>query len=228
MALDPLHLHIVNFAVDIWESQRPRLPDGRAGGHDLDPKIPVSFRTEQFHIPQMIHSWASFLENAQLQRRKSNKSLKYCSELQAWSKYADLFYSAYPLILHDPKAALQTLATKAPSCFWYFFWFWSSECPSECFLRYMCSEVVPQLCSEPLQKEVCKKELERIKVCSEVVPQLCSEPLQKEVCKKELERIKGWLKSYQKSSMGMTMGLEATGLSHDIPPAYLLASSPTG
>ena len=206
MALDPLHLHIVNFAVDIWESQRPRLPDGRAGGDDLDPKIPASFRTEQFRIPQMIHSWASFLENAQLQRRKSNNSLKYCSELQAWSKYADLFYSAYPLILHDPKAALQTLATKASSCFWYYFWFWSSECPGEyvekfVFVRYMCSEVVPQLCSEPLQKEVCKK---------------------------ELERIKGWLKSYQKSSMGMTMGLEATGLSHDIPPAYLLASSPTG
>ena len=34
---------------------------------------------------------------------------QYCAKLQAWSKYADIFNSAYPLALHDPKAALQAL-----------------------------------------------------------------------------------------------------------------------
>ena len=101
--LDPLHIQIVNFAGHVIEAQRPRLPDGSAGD-GLHSEFPDSFRKEHVHIPQVIHYFASYLEQAKHRLDSSKSSQKYCSEVQAWSKYANIFYKVYPLILHNFKA----------------------------------------------------------------------------------------------------------------------------
>ena len=145
------------FAGAVIECERPTLPYGTSG-HDLHPDYSTSFREEELHFPQMIHYWASCLENPHTGLNYSQNFQKYCSELQVWSKYANIFYSTYPLILHDRKAALQTLAIKAPSSFWYYFWMWNSFCEDqrrELYepIEYLCGNVVPELFSIPLQRQ---------------------------------------------------------------------------
>ena len=98
----------------------------------------------------------------------SKSLLQNRAELQAWLQYADIFNSAYPLVLHDPKAALQILALKVPSSFWSYFWSWSGECEEESFetfelIQNLCHEVVPELCYMPQQAQARDEALERVK-----------------------------------------------------------------
>ena len=190
--LDPPRHQIVNFAAHVLESQRPRLADGSAGD-GLEHPFDESFRKERVLIPRMIQYWASHLAQSVQQGLESSQiSQTDCSELQEWSKYADLFYSAYPLLFHNPKAALQTLASKEPACFWNYFWSWSSECEEESFetfalIEYLCREVVPELCR--------------------------FNPLQSQSCHQAFENVKTFAKPHEMSGLGMSMALRASGLS---------------
>ena len=191
-----LHYDVVTFAGEVIESERPTLPE-QSLGHELHPENHRAFQQEQLLIQEIIHYWASRLEEAQRDLVHSQNSQLYCNELEAWSNYADIFNSVYPLILHDPKIALQTLAIKLPLTFWYYFWSWCSDChddilePNDQVIGYLRREMVPELCSEPLQRQACYE------AWNEVKPKLMDHEMQ---------------------SMAITMALQATGLSHDIPP----------
>ena len=188
--LDPLHFQIVNFAGYIIEAQRPRLLD-KSLGYDLHPTYRKAFRNEKTFIQQMVDSSQFALNKAERGLNLSKSLQQNRAEVQAWLQYADIFNSAYPLVLHDPKAALQILALKAPSSFWYHFWSWSSECEEESFetfglIQYLCHEVVPELCYMPQQAQARDEALDRVK------PKL------------RKNEMSGW---------GMSMALQATGLS---------------
>ena len=194
--LEPLQHQIVNFAAHVLESQRPRLADGSAGD-GLEHPFDESFRNERVLIPRMIQYWASHLAQSVQQGLESSQiSQTDCSELQEWSKYADLFYSAYPLVLHDPKAALKILASKESACFWYYFWSWSSECEEESFETFALIEYL----------------------CHEVVPELCYMPQQAQARDEAFERIKSMLRINEMRGLGMSMALQASGLSLSMPP----------
>ena len=200
--LDPLHFNIVTFAGYVMEYERP----DEGWDNELHPEYRSAFRNEKIFIQDMIETLKYDLENEHVGLEHFQSPQQCRTKLLVWSKYSDIFNSTYPLILQDAKAALQILAFKAPSSFWKIFWSWISDCNDE-ILQH--DQLVEYLCHE-------------------VVPELCSEPLQRQACYEAWNEVKAKLMDHEMQSMAITMALQATGLSHDIPPAYLLASRPTG
>ena len=116
----------------------------------------------------MIETFKNGLKKEQQGLDLSQSPQQCHTKLVVKSNYADIFNRAYPLILHDSKAALQTLAIKVPSSFWYYFWLWSSNCVDKILEQYefivcQCNKILPELCSDPLQRKACYEALERVK-----------------------------------------------------------------
>ena len=172
---------IVTFAGYVIESQRP----DESWDNELHPAYRSAFHNEQVAIQEMIDKLKSDI--SQIPQQSPTTKLLF------WSNYADIFNSAYPLILHDPYTALLTLAIKVPSSFWKYFWFWMDSHEDTNFLHdeligYLCYTVVPQLISEDVQRQACHEELEK-------------------------------LKPHEMTSTPMIMALQATGLSQQISPS---------